>query len=299
MTIKKKKKIKFSKYHALGNDFIVIEHSSNRIAPGELPELALAICDRHTGVGADGIVYLSSSRKADRAFDIYNADGGWAEMSGNGLRIAGWHLYRTVSRRKDFVFETADSINSVSIRTKGSGRATGSGRAKGFGRNLVSCDLGRPEFVTKKIPVKSRLKFIINQPIKIGPVSLPVTCLATGNPHCVLIVDRFDFDWPALGAKIESLTKFPNGTNVEFVKVLGENKIEVRLWERGVGETSSSGTGAAAAVAATTILGITKRRCKVVSEAGEVEINWSAKSERITLTGPVNFIASGEFEFSA
>lgn len=281
------RKIKFSKYHALGNDFIVIEQSSNRVPLAKLPKLTRAICDRHAGVGADGVVYLSASRKADRTFDIYNADGGWAEMSGNGLRIAGLHLYRTFSRRKRFQFKTADSIRSVSIGAKRSG---------GY---MVSCDLGQPEFATNKIPVKSRSKFIINQPLRVGSVSIPVTCLATGNPHCVLIVDKFDFDWPILGAKLESLTKFPNGTNVEFVRVISETKVEVRLWERGVGETSSSGTGAAAAVAATTIMGITKRRCKVVSESGQVEINWSAKTEQITLTGPVCFVANGEFEFSA
>lgn len=284
-------KVSFSKYHALGNDFIVIEQSSHRIPGAKLSVLIRAVCDRHQGVGADGVVHLSASRKADRTFDIYNADGGWAEMSGNGLRIGALHLYRTMTKRKQrkqrkqIQLETAEAIRSVKIGAK---------RSNGY---LISCDLGRPEFLTSRIPVRSRMKFIINQPIKVGSVSIPVTCLATGNPHCVLIVDRFDFDWLVLGARIESLSRFPNGTNVEFVKIISDSKIEVRLWERGVGETSSSGTGAAAAVAATTMMGITQRKCKVVSEAGQVDINWSAKTETITLTGPVSFVATGEFEY--
>jgi diaminopimelate epimerase len=197
-------------------------------------------------------VYLGASRKADWKFDIYNSDGGWAEMSGNGLRIAGLHVATSGKRRKHFRFETCGSIAGVWLTKKLPG---------GY---LIKGELGEPQFETSRIPVKVRQKYFINSPLKIGPVGLPATCVSVGNPHAVLVVENFDLDWQSLGAEIETSRMFPNRTNVEFAKVLSRNRISVRSWERGAGPTASSGTGAAASVAALVMQGLVNRSCEVI-----------------------------------
>ncbi|MBN1211041.1 MAG: diaminopimelate epimerase [candidate division Zixibacteria bacterium] len=276
-------KIKFSKYHALGNDFIVIDRLNRKLSRREKSRLTRVICARHTGVGADGVLFLSASRRADRKIEIVNADGGWAEKSGNGLRIAG--VYRATGRKKRFIFETATSIDEVILVKKIKGGHT------------VKAVIGRPEFQTRKIPVQTRQKYLINSPLDFGSVKLPVTCLAVGNPHAVLLVEDFDFNWPEIGAELENARPFPNGTNIEFVKVVNRHKVRVAEWERGAGATGSSGTGAAAAVCATVIMGLTERCCEVVFDSGSLLVNWDEASGLIELTGPVQKAMSGVFEF--
>jgi len=279
-------KTRFHKYHALGNDFIVLDGPSNRrITRRRLPALARAICDRRTGVGADGILWLSSSRKADGRMDVYNADGGWAEKSGNGLRICAVHLSGPHRRRRGCTIETGTSVDPASLIRKVKG---------GY---LVRAELGEPAFEAAAVPVKSRRKFVINSPVKIGGVGIPMTCLAVGNPHAVVLVDNFDFDWQTLGREIETAQAFPKGTNVEFVRRIRRNHLKLCEWERGAGATGSSGTGAAAAVCAMVVLGLADRRCKVEFDAGALTIDWKKDGNVVALTGPVKFVMQGEFEF--
>lgn len=279
--------ITYHKYHALLNDFLVIDLRRHRLAKRRLPQLALKICHRKAGVGADGVVCLSRARGADVRLDIYNSDGGWAEKSGNGLRIAAVHTYLTSSgrKRRTFRFATGSSVDEASMVKK-----TGAGY-------LVKTELGKPDFETRRIPVKSRRRFLINAPLRVGGKNFPVTCLSVGNPHTVLFVDNFDFDWPALGAEIERHRAFPNRTNVEFVKVVNRRKVKLADWERGAGATASSGTGAAAAVVAGVIQGILERRCRVIFDSGPLDIHWSEATGIIELTGPAEFVTGGTFNF--
>lgn len=278
--------ITYTKYHALGNDFLVIEASGRRLTRTQLSRLAKAVCDRRTGVGADGILYLTASRKADQKFSIFNADGSWAEKSGNGLRIAGLHLHLTSKKKnkKQFTFETSSSVDNVTVI----GRL---GKAY-----RIRTELGSPRFETSLVPIKSRLKFMINAPLKIGGHDFPVTCLSVGNPHTVLFVDGFDFEWQQLGEEIECHKAFPNKTNVEFVKVLSRTKLEVADWERGAGATGSSGTGAAAAVCASVIMGFADRLCEVVFPSGSLWVEWVEMNDQIELTGPAEQVARGTYE---
>ncbi len=158
-------------------------------------------------------------------------------------------------------------------------------------------ELGVPKFHSKDIPIKAKSKYMINGPLKIGGVNIPVTCLSMGNPHTVLFVDDFNFDWQTLGAEIESHRAFPNGTNVEFVKILSKERVRLCEWERGVGATGSSGTGAAAAVTAAVVLGLTDRKCRVEFESGSLAVNWRKRDNIIELTGPVEFICEGSYEY--
>ncbi len=277
------KKISFRKYHALQNDFIVVE-SKTKLSKIYLSKLALSICDRRSGVGSDGILYLTDSKKADKQFRIINSDGSFAEKSGNGLRIAGMHLHLKDKRKKKFSFDTGYGIDIVVIQKK---------TKDGI---MLKAELGVPSFLTKKVPVKSKLKTMINAPLKIGGLDFPVTCVTVGNPHTVLVVENFDFDWETLGATIEYHKAFPERTNVEFVKPLSRKKILVADWERGAGATGSSGTGAAAAVVACVTLGIVDRDCEVQFSNGSLFISWNTETNNIELTGEVQFIASGEYE---
>jgi diaminopimelate epimerase len=146
--------------------------------------------------------------------------------------------------------------------------------------------------------VRSRKKFHINTPIKLGRYNFPVTCLSVGNPHTVMFVDDFDFDWHSIGEEIENHKQFPHRTNVEFVKLVNRKRIRLADWERGAGATGSSGTGAAAAVCASVMLGLTDHKCKVVFDAGTLEVDWSNETNRIDLTGPAEYIASGTIDLS-
>ena len=277
--------IRFSKYQALGNDFVVIDPETKGISTKRLPELATAICNRRSGVGADGIISISSSRRADWRMDIYNADGGWAEKSGNGLRIAGLYLSEYADAGRTMHIETGSSVDQVNLVRK---------IPKGY---LVRTELGEPVFETARIPMKSKQAFVINSPVKIGTIELPMTCLAIGNPHAIVLVDDFEFDWRELGAEIETARVFPNGTNVGFVRHLNRKRLRVCDWERGAGATGSSGTGAAAAVCAMVMLGLADRQCRVEFETGALEIDWNETSNTVELTGPVEFVADGEFDF--
>ena len=145
--------------------------------------------------------------------------------------------------------------------------------------------------------MKTKQPFVINSPVKIDTVELPMTCLAIGNPHAVMVVDDFEFDWRELGAEIENAKVFPNGTNVEFVRCRSRKKLQVCDWERGAGATGSSGTGAAAAVCAMVMLGLADRQCEVVFETGSLDVDWNESSNMVELTGPVEFVANGEFDF--
>lgn len=277
--------IKFYKCHALWNDFVVLDRKLNPgLAKGQLPALARAICDPRTGVGADGILWLSPSRKADCRMDVYNADGSWAEKSGNGLRICAVYLKNQRSAKRRFCIETGTTVDQTEFVKKIKG---------GY---VVRTGLGEPVFEARAVPVKSRSKFVINRPVRVGGSRVSMTCLAVGNPHAVVLVKNFDFDWKELGEGIETAAAFPNGTNVEFVQIVDRRHLRLCEWERGAGATGSSGTGAAAAVCAMVVLGLAERRCRVEFEAGELEVNWR-EDNVVELTGPVVFIMRGEFGY--
>lgn len=278
--------VHFAKYHALMNDFLVVSCSDRllrRIAPGEL---ARVMCNRRTGVGADGLLCLTDEKSEVPTVDVFNADGSWAEKSGNGLRIAAGHVHFRNRRRRRFAFEMNDERHEAQILGRRGSEV------------LIRTGLGWPEFEAARVPVRTALRYMINAPLELGGVEFPVTCLSVGNPHTVLIVDDFDFDWRELGAEIEVHPMFPHRTNVEFVKVLSRKKIKVADWERGAGATGSSGTGAAAAVCGGVMLGLVDRECEVEFETGALRVKWNLPGNEIELIGPVVPIAGGEYTLS-
>lgn len=276
-------KIKFGKYQALGNSFIVLDKIFSRGRSDRFEELAVKICDPVGGVGADGLMVISQPGENLR-FDIYNADGSWAEKSGNGVRAAAMHLYndKRIDRRSCRII-TGSGESQLKFH-RGSNRL-----------RLISVSLGKPEFEVSKIPVRLKKSFFINQTVKCLGRSFIASAVSIGNPHLILFCDNFDFDWQSVGEVLESDAMFPNRINVGFVGVISRSAIEVRDWERGVGPTKSSGTGAAAAVAVSVMRGFTGRTVEVLTSAGRLEVSWDEKSDDIFVVGPVEYICSGEF----
>jgi diaminopimelate epimerase len=282
-------KITFTKMHGLGNDFILID--SRHVTLNNLPELSKTLCHRRFGVGADQMLLLLASKKADFMMRIFNADGGEVEMCGNGIRCLAKYIWdRNISAKKILSIETPNGI----IRPEKSG-------------DLVKVDMGEPVFEPEKIPVKivesSKFKVqspktknltpIIDYPLRIEDREFKITCVSMGNPHAVIFVENLSkFPIPYYGSLIENHPLFPKKTNVEFIEVLTPKEISMRVWERGAGETMACGTGASAAVVASNIKGLTEKEVTVHLLGGDLFIEW-AGTNHVYMTGPAAEVFEG------
>ncbi len=253
-------KIPFTKAHGARNDFL-LTWRSELPADLDLAAASQAICDRHTGIGADGWLLLSPTSDADVRIELYNSDGSLSEISGNGTRCAAAYLV-----------EFRGAGESIRIAT-GAGLKT----LRSIGRGLFEMNMGTARIEELRSSFEG------------------ATILNVGNPQCAVFVDDFDFDWRARGAAIERDPKFPNRTNVSFVRPIDEHAIDVRFWERGAGETMSSGTGSTGAAAAAKARGLVKNPVEVRTPAGALNVQWVG--EEILLTGPAEIVAIGEFLF--
>jgi diaminopimelate epimerase len=279
--------MRFTKLQALGNDFIVVP-------PGERPAaataagLALRVCERRTGAGADGLILLDAP--ADEpgvwAFRVFNCDGSEAGISGNGLRAAaGCLLHRGLARPGRLVFRTAVGERSCDIKVNGPGSYE------------VLLFFPEPAFRSDLIPFEDGTPHerVFDHPITVGGRALRITCVSVGNPHCGAFYDEFPpvAELLELGAAVENSRFFPERTNVEFIRVLGRDEIEVVFWERGVGRTMASGTGACAAAVAAMVNGRTAEKVRVRTELGGLTVEWRPGSG-IRQLGPVEVVYDGE-----
>lgn len=280
--------MRFTKLHGLGNDFLVV-------GPGEGPdpasagELARRMCDRHTGAGADGLIFLSTEagEPARAGFRVFNADGSEAEISGNGLRCAAAFLASS----------GAVTSPKVLFRTAAGERPSEVIASKSC-LFEVRIGLGAPRLASKDIPfddgrVHDR---VVDYPLSVIHRIFPVTCVSMGNPHCSLFFDALPShgEWRGIGAEIETHPFFPHRTNVEFIRVVGRDEIEVLFWERGVGETLASGTGSAAAAVASMLKGLTDRAVTVRTAQGSLKVEWLEGGE-VFQTGPAEVVFSGDY----
>lgn len=276
--------IEFTKLHGLGNDFIL---ANARGLPKDLPALARSITERHTGVGADGfIVFLPPQSKNNHArIRFFNADGSEPEMSGNGIRCAAAFLLAGKRTPRAIRIETIAGVKSIEVLSSAENRW------------MFRVRMGAPILEPSKIPFSGgRVSApIVGFPLSIKQGKFSVTVTSMGNPHCSVFVEDFArIDWAAVGSEIEQSKYFPNRTNVEFIKVISRREIEVRFWERGVGVTNSSGTGSCGAVVACILNGLTERKARVRTLAGDLDIAWPDGGE-VVLTGPVARVASGTY----
>lgn len=271
--------INFTKSHGLGNDFIIIDDLEGRL--DFLPETVRRLCDRHLGIGADGLMIVKKSASADYLMDFRNADGSVAEMCGNGIRAFAKYVYERHQRQPVLEIETLAGVKTVELSAWDERAAT------------VKVDMGEPIFDNSKIPVVAEGADFINRPIEVSAKRFAATCLSMGNPHCVIFVsDPDEVDFAADGPLIESMEIFPNKTNVEFVRVLSKDSLSVKVWERGVGETSACGTGACAALVAAARNGLAGRKAIVRLPGGDLSVTWR-EDNHVTLSGLVEEVFTG------
>ena len=280
--------MRFTKLHGLGNDFLVASPGGEADVSAA-GDIARRICDRHTGVGADGLIFLTPEKgePARAGFRVFNADGSEAEISGNGLRCAAAFLASS----------GAVTSPKVLFRTAAGERLSEvlSSRGPLF---EVRIGLGAPLLTSKDIPFDDGRvhERIVDYPLAVIQRTIPVTCVSMGNPHCSLFFDHFPSrgEWRGMGTEIESHPFFPNRTNVEFIRVVGRDEIEVLFWERGVGETLASGTGSAAAAVASMLKGLTDRSVKVRTAMGSLKVEWLEGGE-VLQSGPAEVIFTGDY----
>jgi diaminopimelate epimerase len=260
--------IPFTKAHGAKNDFLLTR--SGDASGGNLPALAQAICDRHTGVGADGWMLIEPAAAADHdaGIRLFNSDGSEAEISGNGTRCAAAFLIRHGHQQGEVQVRTGAGIKRLRLLERTDLRF------------IFEMNMGRPEFTAERFQL----------PLQSGPRE--VTLVWVGNPQCAVPVVDFDFDWRTLGEEIERHPHFPSRTNVSFLRARDERNLEVRFWERGAGETMSSGTGSTGAFAAAVMRGLVRSPARVLTPAGPLEVRWDAD---IFLTGPAEIVAEGVF----
>lgn len=274
--------MEFVKSHGAGNDFVLVEDLADRLRP--TADAVAALCDRHKGIGADGLIRISPAADADFFMDYYNADGEVAEMCGNGIRcLAKFVADRGLVTGDRLRVGTRAGVKELTLLRDGEGLV---------GR--VRVDMGPPILERERIPVAGDGN-PLHQPVEVDGARLEAACLSMGNPHCVLFVeDLAGAPFERLGPRIEVAPVFPAKTNVEFAQVLSDEEVRVRVWERGVGETQACGTGACAAAVAAHLRGLTGRHVLVHLPGGTLEIEW--RDETVFLTGPVEEVFRGTLD---
>ncbi|MBI5676191.1 MAG: diaminopimelate epimerase [Nitrospirae bacterium] len=280
----------FTKMQGLGNDFILLD---NRKGIYKNPEkLSKRMCNRRFGIGADQLLLLVNSGRADFRMRIFNADGSEVEMCGNGIRCLAKYIWdNKLGTGSSLAIETDAGI----IRPEKSGE-------------LIKVNMGEPVLEPEKIPVNlgagvrgqgldSKSSLVKNFPIKIDGKTFKITCVSMGNPHAVIVVkDVNSIPLETFGPLIENHRFFPKRTNVEFIHITDRKNIKMRVWERGAGETLACGTGASAAAVASSLLGLTDRRVNVHLKGGKLLINWSSKDGHVYMTGPAVKVFEGNFQ---
>ena len=274
--------MKFTKMHGLGNDFVFVDGFSVEVPDPQ--RLAVEICDRRTGVGADGLTIIMPSEKADFRMHYINSDGSLAEMCGNAIRCLSKYVYEHgMTQKTDFLVETLGGLNRQ-VLTVEDGRVV-----------EVSVDMGEPRFLREEIPMVGENTEVVNEPLDVDGKQIRITALSTSNPHAVIFVDDVDAaPVEEIGPKIECHPAFPNGANAEFVQVIDRNNIRMRIWERGCGETLASGSGSSASAVASIVNGFTDRVVNVHVKLGRLEISWP-EGGSITMTGPATEVFTGEW----
>jgi len=278
----------FTKFHGLGNDYLVLE--AQQLADVEnLGEFARRICNRHYGAGGDGIAIIGklTSDEADFSCRIFNPDGSEAGLSGNGTRCAVAYLYyKGLWSKEELVLSTKTGLKRYFLRGQ-----------PAPGKFLFESELGQPKFDTQSIPmsITPPLEKVVGYPLVVNGESFPVTAMQMGNPNCCIFVDDFDaLNWRAIGKAIEVHPQFPDRTNVVFVRPVERSLIELRIWERGVGETTASGTCSCAGAVAAMVNERADRDVRVVMEGGEVRIRWRP-DDQVVITGTAEVVYSGEW----
>jgi diaminopimelate epimerase len=270
--------IKFTKMQGTGNDFIIIDAVSNDYSYESMKEHISHMCDRNFGIGADGIIFIMKSVSSDFRMRIFNSDASEAEMCGNGIRCFAKYVFeRGLAKTKDNII-----IDTLAGPIKPKLSADG---------NII-VNMGIPVLESAKIPVKIDQERVINH----NHMGMKITCVSMGNPHCVVFVDEIlDRHVHEIGPMLERDRIFPKRANVEFIRVINEENIQMRVWERGVGETLACGTGTVASVVAAFLNKKTGGRVLVQLKGGDLRVEWGGEGKPAYLIGPAKFVYEGRY----
>ena len=276
--------MKFTKMQGLGNDYVYVNCFKEKI---ENPsELAVRISDRHFGVGSDGLIMINPSDKADFEMEMYNADGSRGEMCGNGIRCVAKYVYDYgLTDKTSISVETLGGIKYLDLTVE-DGKVS-----------LVKVDMGRPELEPSRIPVVAEGDRAVDEPITVDGKEYRMTCVSMGNPHAVVYVDCDVKELPLeeIGPGFEHHERFPKRVNTEFVRVLDRKTVEMRVWERGSGETLACGTGACAVAVYSALNGLTEDEVTVKLLGGDLRIQWDRERDTVYMTGPAAVVFDGEW----
>lgn len=276
--------MKFTKMEGLGNDYVYINCFEETVDDPQ--KTAIRVSDRHFGIGSDGLILIKPSQSADFCMDMYNADGSRSEMCGNGIRCVAKYVYDYgLTDKTSISIETLAGIKYLDLHIEG-------GKVK-----TVTVNMGAPELVPAKIPVKSTKDILVDEPIEVGGNQYKATCVSMGNPHCVVFVeDTAAFPLEEIGPKFENHEWFPNRINAEFIQIVDRKTVNMRVWERGTGETLACGTGACASTVACILNGLTEEEITLHLLGGDLLVRWDREENLVYMTGPAAVVFDGEIQ---
>ncbi|MDO4749549.1 MAG: diaminopimelate epimerase [Eubacteriales bacterium] len=274
--------MKFTKMHGCGNDYVYVSGFTENIP--DRPSLSIQVSDRHFGIGSDGLICIDPSSVADFRMDMYNADGSRSQMCGNGIRCVGKYVYdHGLTDKTVITVETGAGIKTLWLNVGDDNKV----------RTVRVC-MGAPEFCPAKIPVAAEGEDFILRPYEIAGQTWELTAVSMGNPHVVTFVpDVASLDLETIGPQFENHPLFPERVNTEFIRVIDRRTLEMRVWERGSGETLACGTGACASLAAAVRAGLAEDSARLILLGGELQIEWSRDENLIYMTGPAETVFEG------
>lgn len=278
--------MKFTKMHGLGNDYVYVNCFEEKI--DNPPAVARFVSDRHFGIGSDGLIMINPSKTADFEMEMYNADGSRGEMCGNGIRCVAKYVYDYGPTDKTQIsVETLGGIKYLDLTVE-DGKVS-----------QVKVDMGKPELEADLIPIISEREQVIDEPIEVDGKEYHMTGVSMGNPHAVIYVDDVKgLDLEKIGPKFENHERFPKRINTEFVHCIDRQTVEMRVWERGSGETLACGTGACAVAVSSILNNLTDTRVTVKLLGGDLQIEWDREKDRVFMTGPATVVFDGVIDIT-
>ena len=276
--------MKFTKMEGCGNDYVYVNGFEEKIDNPN--EVAIAVSDRHFGIGSDGLIIINPSEVADFKMCMYNTDGSEGKMCGNGIRCVAKYVYDFKLTDKDVItVETLSGIKTLKLNVE-------NGKVK-----TVRVNMGAPILECDKVPVKYDDEKMINKPVKVDGKTFNITCVSMGNPHAVTFINDTDnLEIEKIGPKFENNEIFPDKVNTEFIQIIDKKTVKMRVWERGSGETFACGTGACASVVASVLNRLTENKVTVKLLGGELEIEYNQDENTVYMTGPARVVFTGEYD---
>ena len=278
--------MKFTKMHGLGNDYVYVNCFEEKI--DNPPAVARFVSDRHFGIGSDGLIMINPSKTADFEMEMYNADGSRGEMCGNGIRCVAKYVYDYgLTDKTQISVETLGGIKYLDLTVE-DGKVS-----------LVKVDMGKPKLEADLIPIISEREQVIDEPIEVDGKEYHMTGVSMGNPHTVIYVDDVKgLDLEKIGPKFENHERFPKRINTEFVHCIDRQTLEMRVWERGSGETLACGTGACAVAVSSILNNLTDTQVTVKLLGGDLQIEWDREKDRVFMTGPATVVFDGVIDIT-